>query len=135
MFEKEAEEIAKDIYIHHFDDNVIYPNVLKAITVGAQKGAEFGFQECAKSRLNITSISDCPIKEDKLQWHDLEKDPNDLPKDYKTMCICLGDFGSQYQPVPRVCVGYYDSLGWSDYMGSSLYSTVRYWCELPKFKE
>ena len=43
MFEKEAEEIAKDIYIHHFDDDVIYPNVLKAITVGVQQGAEFGY--------------------------------------------------------------------------------------------
>ena len=40
MFEKEAEEIAKDIYIHHFDDDVNYPEVLKAITVGVQKGAE-----------------------------------------------------------------------------------------------
>lgn len=69
------------------------------------------------------------------QWHDLEQDPTDLPKDYKTMCICLSDFGSKYEPVPRVCVGYYDSLGWSDYMGSALYSTVRYWCEIPKSEE
>ena len=28
MFE-EAEEIAKDIYIHHFDDDINYPDVLK----------------------------------------------------------------------------------------------------------
>ena len=28
MFEKEAEEIAKDIYIHHFDDDVNYPCVI-----------------------------------------------------------------------------------------------------------
>lgn len=73
------------------------------------------------------------IEKMKIKWHDLEKDPNDLPKDYKTMCICLSDFGSKYEPVPQVCVGYCDSLGWSDYMGSSLYSTVRYWCELPQF--
>ena len=45
MFEKEAEEIAKDIYIHHFDDDVNYPEVLKAITVGVQKGAEFGYNK------------------------------------------------------------------------------------------
>ena len=45
MFEKEAEEIAKDIYIHHFDDDVKYPDVLKAITVGVQKGAEFGYNK------------------------------------------------------------------------------------------
>ena len=33
-----VEEIAKDIYMHHFDDDVNYPEVLKAITVGVQKG-------------------------------------------------------------------------------------------------
>jgi len=42
MFEKEAKEIAKDIYIHHFDDNINYSEVLNAITVGVQKGAELG---------------------------------------------------------------------------------------------
>ena len=45
MSEKEAKEIAKDIYIHHFDDDVNYPEVLKAITVGVQNGAEFGFNK------------------------------------------------------------------------------------------
>ena len=45
MFEKEAEEIAKDIYIHHFDDDVDYPDVLKAIAAGVQKGAEFGYNK------------------------------------------------------------------------------------------
>jgi hypothetical protein len=48
MFEKEAEEIAKDIYIHHFDDDVNYPDVLKAITVGVQKGAEHGYNNANK---------------------------------------------------------------------------------------
>ena len=32
--------IAKDIYMHHFDDDVKYPDVLKVIIVGIQKGAE-----------------------------------------------------------------------------------------------
>ncbi len=45
MFEKDAEEIAKDIYVHHFDDDVNYPDVLQAITVGVQKGAEFGYNK------------------------------------------------------------------------------------------
>ena len=64
-------------------------------------------------------------------WHDLEEDPTDLPKDCKTLCICLSDYGSKYEPVPQVWVGYYDSLGWADYMGNSLYSNVRFWCESP----
>ena len=61
MFEKEAEEIAKDIYIHHFDDDVNYPEVLKAITVGVQKGAELGYKEALKVRINTTTISDAPL--------------------------------------------------------------------------
>ena len=48
IFDKEAEEIAKDIYIHHFDDDVNYPEVLKAITVGVQKGAELRKKENAE---------------------------------------------------------------------------------------
>jgi hypothetical protein len=67
----------------------------------------------------------------KNEWHDLEKDPTDLPKDCKTMCICLSDYGSKYEFVPQVWIGYCDSLGWSDYMGSSLYHNVRFWRELP----
>lgn len=35
--EEMAEEIAKDIYIHHFDDDINYPSVLQAITVGVQR--------------------------------------------------------------------------------------------------
>ena len=42
------EEIAKDIYMHHFDDDVNYPDVLNAITVGVQKGAEFGYNKATE---------------------------------------------------------------------------------------
>lgn len=43
--EKEAEETAKNTYIHHFDDDINYPEVLKAITVGVQKGSELGYNK------------------------------------------------------------------------------------------
>ena len=65
MFEKEAEAIAKDIYVHRFDDDVNYPEVLEAITVGVQKGAEFGYNR--------------GLEAGKLKWHDLLKNPDDLP--------------------------------------------------------
>lgn len=45
MFEKAVKEMAKDIYTHHFDDDVNYPDVLKAITVGVQKGVELGYNK------------------------------------------------------------------------------------------
>lgn len=45
MFEKEAEERARDIYTNFFGDIVAYPEILKAITVGVLKGAEFGYNK------------------------------------------------------------------------------------------
>ena len=70
MFEKEAKEIAKDIYIHHFDDDVNYPDVLKAITVGVQKGAEFGYnkanEELEQKISVLLSCKNCPENKDGL---------------------------------------------------------------------
>jgi hypothetical protein len=63
MFEKEVIEIAKDVYMHHFDDDIKYPDVLNAIIRGTQRGAEFGFKKGIKAKINTTTISDCPIKE------------------------------------------------------------------------
>lgn len=62
MFEKEAEEIAKDIYIHHFDDDVNYPCVLKAIAVGVQDGAEFGYNKA--NEWHFVKDGDLPKDED-----------------------------------------------------------------------
>jgi len=39
-------------------------------------GYHEGFKDCAKSRLNVTTISDCPIKD---EWHYVKN--GDLPKD------------------------------------------------------
>lgn len=66
MFEKEVLEIAKDVYMHHFDDDVKYPDVLNAIIIGTQRGAEFGFQKGIKAKINTTTISDYTAKDDKL---------------------------------------------------------------------
>lgn len=70
MFEKEAKERAKDIYIHHFDDDVNYPDVLKAITVGVQKGAEHGYnkanEELEEKISVLLSCKNCPENKDGL---------------------------------------------------------------------
>ena len=64
MFEKEA-----------FNYGMTYAkttllNTNKELEQAYKDGAEFGyhegFKDCAKSRLNVTTISDCPIKDD---WH------------------------------------------------------------------
>lgn len=121
--EKEAEEYARNTYEMCSYSGLPYASDRRARQQAFLAGAEPREKRIVELEAQIGKM--------KVKWHDLEKDPNDLPKNCKTMCICLGDFGSKYQSVPQVCIGYCDSLGWSDYMGSSLYSTVRYWCELP----
>ena len=38
--------------------------VTKAFRDGAEFGYHEGFKDCAKSRLNVTTISDCPSKDE-----------------------------------------------------------------------
>ena len=71
MFEKDVLEIAKDIYIHHFDDDVKYPDVLNAIITGIQRGAEFGYNKAN-------------------EWHYPSK--GEYPKDEKNVLCILGEF-------------------------------------------
>ena len=104
MFEKDAEERVKDYIIKSRDclmqpcktledcqdKELEFDEVVKLVKDGAEFGYHEGFKDCAKSRLNITTISDSPIKDD---WHDLEKDPNDLPKHTNSvLAYCRGDY-------------------------------------------
>ena len=47
-------------------------------------GYHEGFKECAKSKLNVTTISDCPIKD---EWHYVKD--GDLPKENNKDCLVL----------------------------------------------
>lgn len=124
MFEKDEDEIAKDIYIHHFDDDINYPDVLEAITVGVQKGAEFGYNKAN-------------------EWHNLLKNPDDLPKEGEiVLCYCLGYCGASYPITARMYVDYTDSSihHWLTLGGegkSEELSDVLAWKEivLPELKE
>ena len=49
-------------------------------------GYHEGFKDCAKARLNVTTISDCPIKDD---WHYVKD--GDLPKDEKDVEVLYQD--------------------------------------------
>ena len=53
MFEKEAEEWVKN-NLHSTEEDYI-----KAF----KDGAEFGFQKGIKTKVNTTTISDCPVKD------------------------------------------------------------------------
>ena len=89
MFE-EAEEIAKDIYIHHFDDDINYPEVLKAITVGVQKGAEHGYNKAN-------------------EWHYVKDGL--FPEEGETVfCFCRGYCGASFCATARLYIGYDDKV-------------------------
>lgn len=58
MFEKEAEMEFQKLPLKEREKLV---SVVQAWNKAFVSGANFGFQKCAKSRLNITTISDAPI--------------------------------------------------------------------------
>ena len=60
MFEKEAEEYAIDNYENCLYDDFPYTNDSRAREQSFKDGAEFGYNKAN-------------------EWHDLRKDPNDLP--------------------------------------------------------
>ena len=69
MFEKEAEEYV--IKKHHIDKTKLPIDFSLRCEFSDdftdfQKGAEFGFQKGIKAKINTTTISDCPIKD---EWH------------------------------------------------------------------
>jgi len=51
---------------------------------GLKAGYHEGFKDCAKSRLNVTTISDCPIKD---EWHYVKN--GDFPKEEKDYLVYL----------------------------------------------
>ena len=76
MFEKEAEEYEIKVYgscdtvkgikeIYHSD-----------IYEADKDGSEYGFQKGIKTKVNTTTISDCPVKD---EWHYVKD--GDLPKE------------------------------------------------------
>lgn len=103
MFEKEAEEYV--IKKHHIDKTKLPIDFSLRCEFSDdftdfQKGAEFGFNKAN-------------------EWHDLRKDPNALPNNYRYVWTNVG-------------AGYYDDDGWRDEFGRLL--DVIAWCE-PKFEE
>ena len=104
MFE-EAEEIAKDIYIHHFDDDINYPDVLKAITVGVQKGAEHGYNKA--NEWHYPSKGEYPIdKTEMLVYFKYA--------DYEYPCKTFGFYNGHFWDTKRGDVSNKDVIAWKE---------------------
>lgn len=68
--------------------------------------------------------------ENGIQWHDLRKDPNDLPKeDCEVFAIVKSD-GTLYKSIENY---YLDKTDTFDGWGTC--QKVIAWCEIPRFKE
>ena len=70
-----------------------------------KKGAEFGYNKA-------------------IEWHNLEKNPNDLPKNNRYVWC---DYGDSYG---KGCYNKVDSGWWIE--GHMFCSTIDAWCELPR---
>ena len=75
------------------------------------------------------------LKAGRPQWHDLRKDPNDLPKDDENF-ICMLENGYKiecyYDPMSK---RWYDNFFHHDIEYGYYQSKVIAWCEIPQFKE
>lgn len=137
MFEKVAEEIAKDIYIHHFDDDINYPYVLKAITVGVQKGAEHGYNKAkvevedsyreslCNSELNLASVTEQLEELEKAnEWHYPSKGEYPIDKtemlvyfkyaDYEYPCKTFGFYNGHFWDTKRGDVSNKEIIAWKE---------------------
>ena len=47
-------------------------------------GYHEGFKDCAKARLNVTTISDCPIKDD---WHYVKDEGTPIHRGHYLVCL------------------------------------------------
>lgn len=75
--------------------------------------------------------------ENGIQWHNLRKDPNDLPKEEGDYFLCLYDNETKsiFYEVFGFAKRYADREDW--YVESMLWTIddVVAWCEIPQFKE
>lgn len=103
MFEKEtkehAEKILKGLHVMNGREWAIHDVTFK-------DGAEFGYHKAIK-------------------WHDLRKDPDDLPTDKHFKITSDGD------------IALYDCFWekWYDLRSDELSYQPAAWCEIPKFEE
>ena len=96
QIKKKADKYLKaytDRSIHITKDRLLQLMIREAFI----DGYKAGFKDCAKSRLNVTTISDCPIKDD---WHYVKD--GEYPKDESKVLCILGDFEND-----NCEVGYY----------------------------
>ena len=69
-------------------------------------------------------------KENGIQWHDLRKDPNDLPKD--NVVLIQTESNCHF-----IALYYPEEKWWGTYemLSHRIHGKIIAWCEIPQFKE
>ena len=115
MFEKEAEEYAIENYEACLYDDLPYANDFKAREKAFKDGAEFGYNKAN-------------------EWHDLRKDPTDVPKENVTVLLLTevepvtARYDNEYEAFFRLS----DKLDYCNFIAPMSYIA---WCEIPEFVE
>ena len=114
---KYQEHINKEsCYVSKPDEEIYTDGFLDGLAEGRKEGYEQGYEDCRHYAHDYY----------KPKWHDLRKDPNDLPKDYGEYRVYYHDkIMSKYRNINLAFYGSY----WRGNI------KVIAWCELPKFEE
>ena len=107
MFEKEAEEYLFDRLdpkaidsVSEFSDK----HIEEAIVSSFKDGAEFGYQEGLKAKINATTMSDCPVKD---KWQYVSK--KGTPKAEGHYLVCLRN---KDKDILDCWIHYDKDIGW-----------------------
>ena len=95
-----------------------------------------GFDTCKEKmskKLEQLEEENNRLKAQIPQWHDLRKDPNDLPKECKNV-LCFVWQGEGYYCVVHIIKGGDNSARWWASNKSEQLNVIA-WCEIPQFKE
>lgn len=75
--------------------------------------------------------------ENGIQWHDLRKDPNDLPKNEGSYLVCI-EYSYRNTYILNYGQDEYDDeekMEWYDDESTHYSKEVIAWCKIPQFKE
>jgi hypothetical protein len=107
MFEKEAEEYARQNNPAEYGVRATHFTVLNSF----KDGAEFGYNKAN-------------------EWHDLRKNSNDLPEKLETSPVSR----TVVNQIGTPCHYHYNLQCWQNWDFITIETPIA-WCEIPKFKE
>jgi hypothetical protein len=99
MFEKEAEEYARRNNPAEYGVRATHFTVLNSFKDGAEFGYNKGYHDAEEHYMNVIDSQHKLVEESKAnEWHDLRKDPKDLPNGYRVVLNQVG-MATEYDPT------------------------------------